>query len=258
MNAQAASFEVVTTSSIASRYDSMTPRTLMKSARKALDNWTHASYELGGVLACIKQRINVDHDKEFGYENFADFVNAELKIKIGHVNNFIRVYETFTRKGINYAEVAALPFSVVLAALPVFTVENVGAMALQLEGKTYKEVVNLPEVKASKNKDKQNAAQKSVASRKASKAAPAADDAQDVTFKETPAAGHVPTLADYAALGEAITVEQLVALFESANVNKLVQAFNASGKKDYKLVKLGTPGPKKGSTKATATQKGAA
>ncbi|SDR42675.1 hypothetical protein SAMN05443245_5874 [Paraburkholderia fungorum] len=249
MNAQTTAVEVVTTSPVIAKYETMTPRALMKAAHKAAENWTQSSYDLGAVLSRIKTRIDGEKDKNFGYDSFGAFVDKELKIKVAQANNFVYVFRTLEKKGIPYEKVGKVSFSVLRAAVDALTIENMDEVVPQLETSTYKDAVE--NFKVVKDQAKADAGKKSAAAKKA-KATPAADDAQDVTFTETTASGPGYSQSNIDAWAEQVTVPELAAMFNALNVNKLIAAFNASGKKEYKLVKLGTPGPKKGSTKTVA------
>lgn len=221
------------------------PRALMKETRKLEENWAKTYFELGCMLDRIKFGIKTKEAGFEAYKTFTDYVDAELRVGMAQANNFVKVYRTLKDKGIPFSKVASLPFSSLIAAVPVLSAEHVDAMVSQLSTMTYKQISQLPEVKAAKDPAKSQAGSKSVASKKANKAkatSPAADpDVIDVDHKDVaPAAGSL----DIAALAESITEEQLTALFKALNRNKLVKAFNASGKKGVKLVLLGTPGPK--------------
>ncbi|WP_144139100.1 hypothetical protein [Paraburkholderia sp. BCC1884] len=231
--------EVLNTSGLVAEIAGMSPRVLMKKTRQAVENWQESTYELGAYLYAIKEKIDIQEDKNFGYNTFTEYVDAELKVKYAQAMNFVRTYRTLTKNGIAYEKVKALPFSILTAAAKMLTVENVDEVVLKLEGKTYKEVVALPELKASKNQTKAKAGSASAATKKA-KAAPAPDYAQDVAFKEVIKAG------------EKATEAQLVALFKLLPAAKLIKAFNASGKQGVKLVSTKAASPKAKTSPAAA------
>ena len=238
-------------SGLVEKVESMTPRALMKEARKAAENISRSSYELGALLSSIKVRIHKEK-KAFGYDGFTDYVRAELKVDVAQANNFIRVYHRLRDQGVDYGTVEQLPFSTLQIVSNMITAENAPVLVEQLKGKSVKEVKSLVAGQVPKDPAKVQAAQKSVAAKKAKKAqtsAPVAgDDALTVEHSFIPK-GSAPAAVDPVdAYAKSLTVEQLTALLKAIPKAVLIDALNASKVLGIKLTTA------KGSAKAVKAQ----